>query len=194
MPGCLYTVGHSNHAFEEFARLLLANGVTAIADVRSTPHSTYNPQFNREAISDGLREAGIAYVYLGKELGARRLEPECYRGNRVDFASTSRSALFEQGLKRVAEGLKRFDIALMCAEKEPLECHRTGLICRYGQHRIGRAGHLRADGTVELQDELESRLMFAAGQPEHDLFRSREERVADAYAWLEERVAYRRPS
>ena len=193
MPGRLYTVGHSNHPFEEFAKLLMQNGVTAVADVRSTPHSSYNPQFNRETLSESLQGAGIAYVYLGDELGARRLETECYRGNRVSFADTARSAMFERGLRRVADGLKTFDIAMMCAGKEPLECHRTALICRYGAHRIGRPGHLRADGTVESHDELETRLLIAAGQPEHDLFRTREERLDEAYAWLEERVAYRRP-
>ena len=193
MPGRLFTIGHSNQAFERFAALLLQNGVTAVADVRSTPHSSYNPQFNREAISESLNGMGIAYVFLGDELGARRLEPECYRGERVDFTFTARSALFERGLRRIAEGLKSYDVALMCAEKEPLECHRSALISRFGQHRIGRAGHIREDGTVESQDELESRLLALAGQPENDLFRSRDERLAEAYAWLEDRVAYRPP-
>jgi len=193
MPGRLFTIGHSNHTFEHFAGLLLQNGITAVADVRSTPQSSYNPQFNRDAIAESLKQAGIAYVYLGDELGARRLEPECYRGDRVDFSDTARSALFERGLKRVVEGLKSFDIALMCAEKEPLDCHRSALICRFGERLLGRPGHVREDGTVESQDQLEARLMQLAGQPENDLFRSREERLDEAYAWLEARVAYRRP-
>jgi uncharacterized protein (DUF488 family) len=193
MAGRLFTIGHSNHPIADFTGLLLKNGITAVADVRSTPHSSYNPQFNREALAGSLKEAGIAYVFLGEELGARRLEPECYRGDRVDYAYTARSPLFERGLKRVVEGLNAFDIALMCAEKEPLDCHRSGLICRYGERLLGRPGHLRADGSVESQDQMESRLLQLAGQPEHDLFRSREERLDEAYGWLEDRVAYRRP-
>jgi len=193
MSGRLFTIGHSNHRFEHFAGLLLQNGVTAVADVRSTPHSTYNPQFNRETLAESLRESGIAYVFLGDELGARRLEPECYRGNRVDFADTSRSALFERGLKRVSEGLRGYSVALMCAEKEPLECHRSALICRYGERLLGRPGHIREDGSVESHDQLETRLLDLAGLPENDLFRPREERLTEAYAWLEARVAYRRP-
>ena len=193
MSGHLFTVGHSNHSFEKFAGLLLQNGVTALADVRSTPHSSYNPQFNRAPLGASLTDIGIAYVYLGDELGARRLEPECYLSGRVDFASVSRSVLFEKGLKRVQEGLKNYSIALMCAEKEPLECHRTALICRYGEHRLGRPGHINDDGSVEAHDELETRLLGLAGQPIHDLFRTRAERLAEAYVWLENRVAYRRP-
>jgi uncharacterized protein (DUF488 family) len=193
MAGRLFTIGHSNHTFEHFARLLLQNGITAVADVRSTPHSSYNPQFNRDVLSESLKEAGIAYVFLGEELGARRIEPECYRGERVDFACTARSPLFERGLKRVVGGLKSFDIALMCAEKEPLDCHRSALISRYGERLLGRPGHIREDGSVETQDQLEARLLQLAGQPESDLFRSHDERLDEAYAWLEARVAYRRP-
>jgi uncharacterized protein (DUF488 family) len=193
MAGRLFTIGHSNHTIEHFTGLLLQNGITAVADVRSTPHSSYNPQFNREALAASLKEAGVAYVFLGEELGARRLEPECYRGDRVDFADTARSPLFERGLKRVVEGLKAFDIALMCAEKEPLDCHRSGLICRYGERLLGRPGHVRQDGSVETQDDLESRLLQLAGQPAQDLFRGREERLDEAYRWLEARVAYQRP-
>jgi uncharacterized protein (DUF488 family) len=192
MAGRLFTIGHSNHGLEHFTRLLVANGITAVADVRSTPHSSYNPQFNRGPLGESLKDAGIAYVFLGEELGARRLEPECYRGDRVDFACTARSHLFERGLKRVVEWLKSFDIALMCAEKEPLECHRSALICRYGERLIGRPGHIREYGSIESQDELETRLLQLAGQPQTDLFRSRDELLQEAYAWLEARVAYRR--
>ncbi|QDT56149.1 hypothetical protein Pan44_42000 [Caulifigura coniformis] len=194
MPGQLLTIGHSNHPFETFAGLLLQNGITAVADVRSTPHSSYNPQFNREPLAARLSDAGIAYVFLGEELGARRLEPECYRGDQVDFLLTSRSALFARGLKRVSEGLKQFDIALMCAEKDPLECHRTGLVCRRGASHLGRPGHIRPDGSIETCDDLETRLLDLAGQPRTDLFRSLEDRLDEAYAWLERRIAYRKPA
>ena len=81
----------------------------------------------------------------------------------------------------------------MCAEKEPLECHRSALICRYGERLLGRPGHIREDGSVESHDQLETRLLDLAGLPENDLFRPREERLTEAYAWLEARVAYRRP-
>jgi len=194
MPGQLLTIGHSNHPFEHFSRLLLQNGITAVADVRSTPHSTYNPHFNRDPLAASLKEAGIAYVDLGEELGARRRDPECYRGDQVDFLFTARSPLFARGLNRVCEGLKQFDIALMCAEKDPLECHRSALICRHGANRLGRPGHIRPDGSVETCDDLETRLLDLAGQPQTDLFRSREDRLDEAYAWLEKRIAYRRPS
>ncbi len=189
----LFTIGHSNHTIAKFVALLRTNGVTAVADVRSSPRSSYHPQFNREALAGSLKDAGIVYAYLGEELGARRTEPECYSGQRVDFSRVARSPLFERGLKRVAEGLKTWTIAMMCAEKEPLECHRSALICRYGEHRLGRPGHIRDDGTVESMEELEARLLTLAGLPGSDLYRSREDRLEEAWQWVENRVAWRRP-
>jgi hypothetical protein len=43
----VYTVGHSTHAIEPFIGLLSRHGITAVADVRSSPYSRRNPQFNR---------------------------------------------------------------------------------------------------------------------------------------------------
>ena len=65
------TVGHSNHTLDEFIALLRRHGITAVADVRSTPYSRLNPTFNRKAIESELKTRGIAYIFLGRELGAR---------------------------------------------------------------------------------------------------------------------------
>src|SRR5439155_24000994 len=67
----LFTVGHSNLEAEGLLGLLRAAGVTAVADVRSSPYSRRLPQFNRAALEASLRAAGIAYVFLGAELGGR---------------------------------------------------------------------------------------------------------------------------
>ncbi|HTI98943.1 MAG TPA: DUF488 domain-containing protein, partial [Dongiaceae bacterium] len=58
--------------------LLKQHSIQAIADVRSSPYSQYNPHFNRELLQKALLEHGISYVFLGQELGARRSERECY--------------------------------------------------------------------------------------------------------------------
>jgi len=71
----LYTIGHSNHPIAEFLRLLTANGITAVADVRSQPFSRRNPQFNKDRLAASLAQHNIAYVHLGKELGARSESP-----------------------------------------------------------------------------------------------------------------------
>lgn len=86
LQNTLYTVGHSNQSLEEFLSLLQKHAITAVADVRSYPYSKMNPQFNRETLSKELKECGIAYVFLGKQLGARSEDPSCYVEGKVQFA------------------------------------------------------------------------------------------------------------
>ena len=179
----LYTVGHSNHAIEVFIGLLKQHGVTAVADVRSRPHSRFQ-QFRKKELERALAEAGIAYVFLGRELGGKRDEPECYVDGVKDYARIARLPIFQEGLK-LLDGLAReHAAALMCAEREPLDCHRTILVCRELRGGPFRIRHILADGGIEQHEETERRLLSATGAAE-DLFAqqlSPEDRIAHAYA------------
>jgi len=81
----IFTIGHSTHGFTRFVELLKRHRVTAVADVRSMPCSRRQPQFNREDLRNSLKACGIAYVFLGKELGARSDDPTCYENGRVQY-------------------------------------------------------------------------------------------------------------
>jgi uncharacterized protein (DUF488 family) len=186
----LYTIGHSDHPTDRFLALLAAHRITAVADVRSAPYSRWQPQFNREALAAGLAGADIRYVFLGQELGARRSEPECYEGGKARYDLIARSALFKDGLDRVRRGLGRFRIALLCAEKDPLTCHRAILVCRHLKSAVPAIYHILEDGAVESHPEAESRLLALAGITDGDLFRTRDELLAEAYDWQGERIAY----
>src|SRR5690606_3800009 len=109
--------------------LLQRHGVTAVVDVRSHPSSRL-PHFRRAALERGLNEAGLAYLFLGRELGARRDEPDCYIQGCAVYERVSELPLFRQGMARLLDEVGHRRMALMCAEKEPLDCHRTILICR----------------------------------------------------------------
>src|SRR4051812_14650638 len=121
----VYTIGHSNHEFAKLVALLQQHGVSAVGDVRSAPYSKRYPQFSREPLEKALREEGIAYVYLGKELGARSDDRTCYEAGSVKYDRLAKTKLFQSGLDRVERGLEMHTLALLCAEKEPLHCHRT---------------------------------------------------------------------
>ena len=184
------TIGHSKHSQEAFLALLRRHAITLLADVRSVPYSRFNPHFNRRALEDSLESIGIAYVFLGRELGGRPEDPSCYEDGQVRYDRLARTPLFREGLQRVVEDAERERIALMCAEKEPLECHRTILV----GHRLVERGvavtHILADGSLESHDETMDRLLDSVGLPREDLLQSREQLIAEALAQRERRIAF----
>jgi len=188
MDGMVFTIGHSTHPIGRFVGLLQQHGITALCDVRSQPYSRLNPQYNRENLKASLPANGIVYVYLGRELGARSADPSCYRNGRVQYELVARTELFQSGLTRVREGMQTYRVALMCAEKEPLECHRTLLVSRHLAARGVGIQHIHADGSLESHADLMSRMAQRFGLDADDLFRSGEERLAEAYRLQEARM------
>ena len=184
------TIGHSNHPVNAFVALLQQYGVTALADVRSAPYSRFAPQFKREPLERILKEHSIKYVFLGRELGARPDDRFCYENGRVQYARLARTDLFRSGLDRVVRGANDYCVALMCAEKEPLECHRALLVARALDELGVPVEHILPDGRLESHGDAMLRLLKVVGLPSEDLFRSRRELIALALAQQEERIAY----
>ncbi len=185
------TVGHSNRSELQLVELLRGHGVTAVVDVRSMPYSEWSPQFNRSAVAATLKEHGIAYSYLGGELGVRSDDPSCYEGGRVVYARLAATEQFQQGLRRVVKGAQRHRLALMCAEQDPVNCHRSILLAPQLERLGVNVSHiLHPDGELESQQVLVRRLLelHDLGQP--DMFRSDEQRRAAALAEQERRIAY----
>ncbi len=189
----IYTIGHSNHPIEKFIDLLKQHDITTIGDVRSAPYSRFNPQFNTKSLAASLKKAGIAYVFLGEELGARPQDTACYDNGRVDFDRLAERDKFKSGIDRVLTGSEEYRLALMCAEKEPLDCHRTILVCRNLKAQGVSIKHILADGSLEDQRDTEARLLKATGC-ERDLFdqsASDSETIEKAYAKRAREIAYR---
>lgn len=190
MSAILYTIGHSNYPIERLMELLVGHSITVVFDVRSQPYSKYNPQFNRENLKSYLVTKNIRYEFLGMQLGARSKDPAHYRNGKVDYVSLAASAEFRQGLERICQSLGTENSVLLCAEKDPLQCHRAILIAR----ELGKNGvtiqHILEDGKLESTVEFESRLLRTLKLPEQDLFSSREEILARAYQIQGNKIAY----
>jgi hypothetical protein len=160
----LFSVGHSNHDLPRLVELLRGAGITAVADVRSQPYSRRLPQFNRAELEQGLKQGGIAYVFLGDVLGGRPSDPDVYDDEgRVDYERVRRTAAFRDGLDRLVRGLDRFTVAMLCSEDDPLDCHRGLMITPALRERGIAPLHLRKDGTVETTEALEARLLAETG-------------------------------
>ena len=187
----IFTIGHSNHSLDGFLTLLSKYRVTAVADVRSAPYSRFRPHFNRKALEASLDARGIRYAFFGRELGGRPDDPACYEGGRVDYERVAATRGFRDGIARIIDVSSRYRIALMCAEKEPLDCHRTLLVARAVDAAGAAVEHILADGALETHGRTMDRLLAALDlKPGCDLFRRREELVADAIALQARRVAY----
>ncbi len=191
MPPTVLTIGHSSHPFEEFLYLLRRHEASAVADVRSAPYSRYAPQFNRETLARSLREYGIRYVFLGRELGARSEDPSCYDENgRVSYERLRDSAPFRKGIERVMRAANKQRTALMCAEKEPLDCHRTILVAPVLREKGVRVRHIWADGSLEDHEDSMERLADNLRQPRKGLFETQSEWIERALKKQARRIAY----
>jgi len=186
----LYTIGHSNLELGRFIDLLMKNRISAVADVRSIPVSRFAPQFSRDHLENALVQAKIHYVYLGRELGARPDDDDCIVDGRVQFNRLARTPRFLSGIERLVDGSKRHSVAIMCTEKDPLDCHRTILIARVLNERGLHILHIHGDGGLERHADAMDRLKdrFELGRP--DLFSSPEDLLAEALSRQERRIAF----
>lgn len=187
----IYTIGHSTHSIEEFLSLLEHASIEAVADVRSTPYSRRQPQFNRESIQHALASRKISYVPLAAELGGRgNSHSERDEHGRIVYRSIAESDEFQEGIQRIQTGSRRMKIALMCTERDPLNCHRGILVSRIlAAHGI-KVLHIHGDGRIESHRDAESRLLQMTGLRQMDLFQSEEQTLAVAYERQEARIAH----
>lgn len=165
----LYTIGHSNHPIERFLELLHGNRIEAVADVRSRPYSRFMPHFSKERLERTLAEAGIAYLFLGRELGGRppRDDPKRWP---ADYQARIRDPEFENGIERLLEAARTRRTALLCRQRDPLDCHRLHLVCRYVRDIVGPIRHVVHDGSIEEQPATERRLIERAEKHQLGLF------------------------
>jgi len=167
----LFSIGHSNHPIEHFLGLLRRHGVAAVADVRSRPYSRFVPHFSKERLQRRLQEERLGYLYLGAALGGKPVRGEAPSGA-MDYASRVAEPGFRAGIARLLAAAGEQRTALLCRERDPLDCHRFHLICRY----LGPLGpdirHILPGGTIEPQEATEQRLLERAEASTLPLFES----------------------
>jgi uncharacterized protein (DUF488 family) len=187
----LFSIGHSNIPVERFVGLLRGAGVNAVADVRSTPVSRRFPWFSGKSLASRMQGDGIAYLPFGDTLGGRPHDPVLYRDGVADYEKMARQPEFCAGLERLLKLARQRRVCLMCAEREPLDCHRCLLVSRAVAEGGFAVGHILHDGTIEPHWATEERLITCSG-PDADLFETGHgERLAAAYRRRCRAVAYR---
>jgi uncharacterized protein (DUF488 family) len=195
-PPRLFTIGHSNQEMSDLLGVLLRHEIKMVCDVRSRPGSFRFPQFNREPLMAQLANAKIIYQFFGDQFGGRPLDPRYYREDGlVDYAARRKAPDFEEGLDRLLGFVQKERIALMCAEEDPLHCHRFLLICPALVQRRAIPVHIRRGGVLESQSDAEDRLLQAHGFADvtsNSLFaQGREAALEDALRLQSEQYGFR---
>lgn len=193
----IYTIGHSNHQIDFFLELLNAYSVNCIIDVRSIAASSYNPQYNKEPLSNFLKTHKITYLHFSEEFGARHSDPDLLdEEGKVDFEKVRKSFAFKNGIERIWQGLdKNFVISLMCSESEPFDCHRFSMISIALEKEGFSVKHILKDKSIKSNVQLENLLLkkYDKKLPKPDMFTpnvSLEEQLEVAYKLRNKEIAY----
>jgi len=160
----VFTIGHSSLEMSDFLGMLLRCEIKLLCDVRSRPGSFRFPQFNREPLMSQLASAKIIYQFFGDQFGGRPLDSRYYRPDGlVDYAARRKAPDFAEGMDRLLGSAKNQNVVLMCAEEDPLHCHRFLLLCPALVQRGILPIHLRRGAVSESQRDAEDRLLQAHG-------------------------------
>lgn len=153
----LFSIGHSNHPLETFLDLLRQHGIEVLVDVRSHPYSKFASHFEAGSLRKAVVDAGMKYLFLGKELGGRPVGDEFYDAEgHVLYSRVAESPLFLEGIRRLETGVSKYRVALLCSEEDPSGCHRRLLVGRVLATRGILLDHIRGDGRVQTEAQLQA--------------------------------------
>ena len=186
----IYTIGHSNHEIKTFINLLKTKKIDMIVDVRSAPFSKMYPHFNRDTLESVLKDYKIGYLFLGDLIGGRSRNRSDYENGQVVYSRLASKDDYQATIRRVLDGSTKFQIALMCSEKEPLDCHRTLLVSQSLSDLGVQIAHIHADGKIESQSDVLNRLLRNYNLDAPDLFGEDTARLEEALLKQEKKIAY----
>jgi len=113
-PFRIWSVGYGSLSKEHFLSLMSTHNINIVVDVRRWPVSKID-HFNKEKLKSFLRDARIAYVWLGDKLGGFRMG---------GYQNYMNSKEFEEGVNSLVSLLEKGNVCLLCLEPDPHRCHR----------------------------------------------------------------------
>ena len=197
----IYTIGHSNYPVERLIDMLKHYNIDTVVDIRGTPYSKYNVQYNKEVIEHTLKEAGFIYIYMAPELAAKRINKISYNEEGYsDFEKVVNEESFKNGIQRLKNGvLKGYKIALLGAMQDPIRCHRSILVGRELIKYGFNVKHILDDYKLASQKDLEQNLLDKYFMDRNQITidnllgnsKSEGELIKDAYRLANKEIGYR---
>lgn len=157
----IFTIGHSNYLYEKFISMINKYDINCVVDIRETPYSKYNVQYNREAFKESLKKDNIAYIYMGNEFGAKRQTKESYNEEGyADFTKVIKEDIFLKGVERLKKGIQMgYKIVLLAAMQDPIRCHRSIMLGRYLNQNGFDIKYILHEGNLGNQNDIEESLL-----------------------------------
>ena len=199
MVNVVYTIGYSGFSLNEFIQALTTHKIALVIDVRSYPYSSHFPDFNKDTIEKVLKNNNIYYRNYANEFGARQKDPKYYSKNGyLDFALFAKSEPFLRGVKKLCKSMEQnYTFVLMCAEKDPINCHRTILVARAFYNRGYEIVHLLPNNNTMTQQDIERRLLqrYFPNKDQVTLFNSNissdNDMIDEAYVLRNSEIGYK---
>ena len=197
----IYTIGHSNYSMEKLIEMLRYFDINTVVDIRGTPYSKYNVQFDKERIRYTLTKAGFIYIYMAKELAAKRENKASYNNEGYsDFEKVVQEEDFLNGIERLKNGCnKGYRIALLGAMQDPIRCHRSILVGR-ALNEVGfNVMHILDDLSIKDQNYIDERLLDKYFPDRHQITfdellgnkKSTKEMIEEGYRMANREIGYR---
>lgn len=197
----IYTIGHSNYTVERLIDMLKHYNINCVVDIRGTPYSKYNIQFDKETIRYTLSKAGFIYIYMAKELAAKRINKQSYNEEGYsDFEKVIKENEFIEGIERLKNGCnKGYKIALLGAMQEPIRCHRSILVGRALRENGFNVKHILDDYSIASQEDIEQMLLDKYFSNRNQMTiddlsgnsLTREEMIQEGYRLANKEIGYR---
>lgn len=157
----IYAIGHSNYQLEKLVDMLKKYNIDVVVDIRETPYSKYNVQYNKEVFQESLKKQEFKYIYMGNEFGARRNDKSTYtKEGYADFEKVAKEEIFLEGIERLVKGCKMgYKIALLGAMQDPIRCHRSILLGRVLEQKGFNIKYIMHEGNLSCQEDIEESLL-----------------------------------
>jgi uncharacterized protein (DUF488 family) len=157
----IFTIGHSNYSIDRFLDMLRFHNINCVVDIRGTPYSKYNVQYDKETIRQTLADKGYLYIYMAKEFAVQRSDRTLYKSDGyADFERVIQHKDFLNGLERLKLGCEKgYRIVLMGAMQDPINCHRCILVGKALRDVGFNVKHILDDYSLATQEQMEEKLL-----------------------------------
>lgn len=197
----IFAIGHSNYPYDKLIEMIKKYNINCVVDIRETPYSKYNIQYNREFLKENLKASGFLYIYMGHEFGAKRLTKESYNDDGyADFEKVVKEDMFLKGIERLTKGLEMgYRIVLLGAMQEPIRCHRSIMVGKYLSQKGADVKYILHEGNLVNQDYIEEDLLNKYFGNRNQLSidsllgtdKSREDMIEEGYKLANKEIGYR---